>query len=187
MMGTFGTASVAAHQIALNVASITFMVPLGVAMAATVRVGLAAGAGDRAGVRRAGTSALAVSAAFMSISALTILLFRYQIAGLYFATNVASNADALALTAVFLQVAAAFQIFDGIQVTAALSLRGLKDAHMPMWIAGGCYWLVGFPVCFGLGIELGLKGLGVWIGLAFALFVAAISMCLRFYYLAREQ
>ena len=187
LMGTFGTASVAAHQIALNVASITFMVPLGVAMAATVRVGLAAGAGDQIGVRRAGTSALAVSATFMSVSALTILLFRYRIAGLYFATDVASNADAIALTAVFLQVAAAFQIFDGIQVTAALSLRGLKDAHMPMWIAAACYWLVGFPVCFGLGVELGLKGLGVWIGLAFALFVAAISMCWRFYHLSREQ
>lgn len=187
LMGTFGTASVAAHQIALNVASITFMVPLGVAMAATVRVGLAAGAGDRVGVRRAGTSALAVSAAFMSLCAVAIALSRHWIAGLYFAANIASNADAIALTAVFLQVAAAFQIFDGIQVTAALSLRGLKDAHMPMWIAGGCYWLVGFPTCYGLGVGLGLKGLGVWIGLAFALFVAAISMCRRFYCLTRER
>jgi multidrug resistance protein, MATE family len=186
LMGTFGTASVAAHQIALNVASITFMVPLGIAMAATVRVGLAAGAGDRAGVHRAGSSAVAVSAAFMSVCAVAIALSRHQIAGLYLA-NAASNADAIALTAVFLQVAAAFQIFDGIQVTAALSLRGLKDAHMPMWIAAGCYWLVGFPLCFGLGVGLGLHGLGVWIGLAFALFVAAISMCWRFYFLAREQ
>jgi MATE family multidrug resistance protein len=186
LMGTFGMASVAAHQIALNVASITFMVPLGVAMAATVRVGLSAGAGDLAGVRRAGASAVVVSVAFMSLCAVTIALFRNQIASLYF-TNVASNADAIALTAVFLQVAAAFQIFDGLQVTAALSLRGLKDARMPMWIAGGCYWLIGFPVCFGLGIWMGLNGLGVWIGLAFALFVAAISMCWRFYYLSREQ
>lgn len=187
LMGTFGTASVAAHQIALNVASITFMVPLGIAMAATVRVGLAAGAQDRIGVRRAGTAALAVSVACMSIFALAIALFRHQIAGLYFAANVASNADAIALTAVFLQVAAAFQIFDGIQVTAALSLRGLKDAHMPMWIAAGCYWLIGFPLCIGLGVGLGMEGLGVWIGLAFALFVAAISMCWRFYYLSRQR
>jgi MATE family multidrug resistance protein len=186
LMGTFGTASVAAHMIALNLASITFMVPLGVAMAATVRVGLAAGAGDLAGVRRAGSSALAVSTGFMSVSALVILLFRHQIAELYIA-HADANADALALAAVFLQVAAAFQIFDGIQVTAALSLRGLKDAHMPMWIAGASYWLAGFPVCYGLGFGLGLKGLGVWIGLAFALFVAAISMCLRFYHLARER
>ena len=186
LMGTFGTASMAAHGIALNLASITFMVPLGVAMAATVRVGLAAGAGDRMGARRAGSSALAVSVGFMSVSALAILLFRHRIAGLYFAQT-AVNADAIALAAVFLQVAAAFQIFDGIQVTAALSLRGLKDAHMPMWIAGASYWLAGFPLCYGLGVTLGLKGLGVWIGLAFALFVAAISMCLRFYHLARER
>ena len=187
LMGTFGTASVAAHQIALNVASITFMVPLGIAMAATVRVGLAAGAGNRAGVRRAGSSAVAVSATFMTLCAVAIALFRHQIASLYFAADVASNADAVALAAVFLQVAAAFQIFDGIQVTAALSLRGLKDARMPMWIAAGCYWLVGFPLCFGLGVGLGLQGLGVWIGLAFALFVAAISMCWRFYFLSREH
>jgi MATE family multidrug resistance protein len=186
LMGTFGTASVAAHMIALNLASITFMVPLGVAMAATVRVGLAAGAGDLVGVRRAGSSALAVSTGFMSVSALVILLFRHQIAGLYIA-HADANADALALAAVFLQVAAAFQIFDGIQVTAALSLRGLKDAHMPMWIAGASYWLAGFPLCYGLGFGLGLKGFGVWIGLAFALFVAAISMCLRFYHLTRER
>ena len=186
LMGTFGTASVAAHMIALNLASITFMVPLGVAMAATVRVGLAAGAGDWIGVRRAGTSALAVSTGFMSVSALVILLFRHQIAGLYI-VQTAANADALALAAVFLEVAAAFQIFDGIQVTAALSLRGLKDAHMPMWLAGASYWLAGFPLCYGLGVMLGLRGVGVWIGLAFALFAAAISMCLRFYHLARER
>ena len=186
LMGTFGTASVAAHMIALNLASITFMVPLGVAMASTVRVGLAAGAGDRVAVRRAGSSALAVSTASMSVSALVILVFRDQIAGLYIAQT-AANADAVALAAVFLQVAAAFQIFDGIQVTAALSLRGLKDAQMPMWIAGASYWLAGFPLCYGVGFGLGLKGLGVWIGLAFALFVAALCMCLRFYHLARER
>lgn len=183
LMGTFGTESVAAHQIAINVASITFMVPLGIALASTVRVGLSAGAGDRVGVRRAGTAAILVSAAFMSMSGTIIALFPYQIARLYFS----ADAGAVALTVVFLRVAAAFQIFDGIQVTAALTLRGLKDAHMPMWIAGACYWLLGFPMCIGLGIGLGLRGLGVWLGLAFALFMAAICMCWRFYHLSREQ
>ena len=86
----------------------------------------------------------------------------------------------------FFKVAAAFQIVDGIQVTAALSLRGLKDTHMPMWIAAASYWLAGFPMCVGLGIGLAYKGLGVWIGLAFALMIAAISMCWRFHHLSRE-
>ena len=184
LMGTFGTNSVAAHQVALNVPSITFMVPLGIAMGATVRVGLSAGAGDLSGVRRAGYTAIAISAAFMGLCSAIIGLFASQIAHLYFADS--GEADVIALTVTFLHVAAAFQIVDGIQVTAALSLRGLKDARMPMWIAGASYWLAGFPVCIGLGVGLGMRGLGVWIGLAFALLVAACSMCARFYYLSRE-
>lgn len=187
LMGTFGTASVAAHQVALNVPSITFMVPLGVAMAATVRVGLAAGAGDRDGVRRAGFTALLISVGFMSASAVILAAFPHHIAGLYFATNSAANADVLRLTALYLQIAAAFQIFDGLQVTASLSLRGLKDARMPMWIAGASYWLVGFPLCLGLGVGLGWQGLGVWLGLAFALMTAAILLCWRFISLSRSR
>jgi multidrug resistance protein, MATE family len=187
LMGIFGTASVAAHQVAMNVASITFMVPLGVAMAATVRVGLAAGGGDHAGVRRAGYTALAVSTCFMSVAAVILVLFRHRIAGLYFAAGDPANADVLALAALFLAVAAAFQVMDGLQVTAALSLRGLKDARMPMWIAGGSYWLAGFPLCLWLGVGLGMKGLGVWIGLAFALLVAAFLLCWRFHYLSRDR
>jgi multidrug resistance protein, MATE family len=186
LMGTFGTASVAAHQVALNVPSITFMVPLGIAMAATVRVGLAAGAGDRAGVRRAGYTALAISTAFMSLSALVLILFPRAIAGLYFSSADASNADVLALAALFLQIAAAFQIVDGLQVTAALCLRGLKDARTPMWIAAASYWVAGFPLCLWLGVGLGMQGAGVWIGLAFALMTAAILLCWRFIHLSRD-
>jgi MATE family multidrug resistance protein len=187
LMGTFGTATVAAHQVAINVASITFMVPLGVAMAATIRVGLAAGAADNAGVRRAGFTALGVSTSFMSVAAVILVLFRHHIAGLYFAADNPANADVLALATQFLLVAAAFQIMDGLQVTAALSLRGLKDARMPMWIAAGSYWAAGFPLCLWLGVGLGMKGLGVWIGLAFALMVAAILLCWRFHHLSRDR
>lgn len=187
VMGTFGIAYVAAHQVALNVPSITFMVPLGVAMAATVRVGLAAGAGDRAGARRAGLTALGVSTGFMSVAAVILALFPHQIAGLYFATDNPANADVLHLAGLFLQIAAAFQIVDGLQVTAALSLRGLKDARRPMWIAAASYWLIGFPLCWGLGVGLGMKGVGVWIGLAFALMTAAILLCWRFLHLSRDR
>jgi MATE family multidrug resistance protein len=186
LMGMFGTASVAAHQVAINVPSITFMVPLGIAMAATVRVGLADGAGDREGARRAGFASILLAITFMSVFAVMLAAFPEHIARLYFSGDATKNADAIALAVVFLHVAAAFQIVDGIQVTAALSLRGLKDTQMPMWIAGACYWLAGFPMCLLLGIGLGLKGFGVWIGLAFALMMAATFMCWRFYHLSRD-
>jgi MATE family multidrug resistance protein len=186
IMGTFGTASVAAHQIALNVPSITFMVPLGIGMAATVRVGLAAGAGDGEALRRAGYSALLIGAGFMAITSIMLWLFPVQIASLYFADD-SRNADVIALAVVFLRVAAAFQIFDGLQVVGAMSLRGLKDAHMPMWIAGLSYWLGGFPICIWLAFARHMQGLGIWIGLAAGLFLAAALMCGRFWYLARER
>ncbi|HEX4080949.1 MAG TPA: MATE family efflux transporter [Rhizomicrobium sp.] len=186
IMGTFGTDSVAAHQIALNVASITFMVPLGIGMATTVRVGLAAGAGDGEALRRAGYTALLMGAAFMSAVAVVLWLFPAEIAGLYFA-SAAGNAGVIALAIVFLRVAAAFEICDGLQVVGAMSLRGLKDAHMPMWIAGLSYWLAGFPTCLWLAFGWHLKGLGIWIGLAAGLFVAAALMCGRFWYLARSR
>jgi MATE family multidrug resistance protein len=186
IMGTFGTASVAAHQIALNVPSITFMVPLGIGMAATIRVGLAAGAGDGEAVRRAGYSALLMGAGFMTLTGVALWLFPGEIASLYFADD-ARNADVIALAAVFLRVAAAFQIFDGLQVVGAMSLRGLKDAHMPMWIAGLSYWLGGFPVCLWLAFARHMHGLGIWIGLATGLFFAAALMCGRFWFLARQR
>jgi len=186
IMGTFGTATVAAHQISLNVPSITFMVPLGVAMAATVRVGLAAGAGDREAVRRAGWSAIFIATSFMVVCALLIWNFPRQIAEFYFGADLRANADAIALTIVFLHVAAAFQVVDGMQVSAALALRGLKDARAPMWIAGGSYWIAGAPMGLWLAFGEHLKGLGIWIGLAFGLLVAAAAMSARFWFLSRD-
>jgi MATE family multidrug resistance protein len=186
VMGTFGTVTVAAHQVAINVPSITFMVPLGIGLAATVRVGLAAGAADMVGARRAGFTALGIGAGFMSAMAVVLAVFPHQIAALYFADS-ADNADVMALCARFLQIAAAFQIFDGIQVVASLSLRGLKDARMPMWIAGAAYWLIGFPLCLGLGVGLGWQGFGVWTGLAFALMTAALLLSWRFVSLTRQR
>jgi MATE family multidrug resistance protein len=185
LMGTFGTASVAAHMIALNVPSITFMVPLGIGMASTVRVGLAAGAGDREAVRRAGYSAMAMAVAFMAITGVVLWLFPHSIAQLYLDPSTAT-ADVVALAVVFLRVAAVFQIVDGLQVVGAMSLRGLKDASAPMWIAGGSYWIAGFPTCVLLGFGLHMQGLGIWIGLAFALLVAATLMCWRFWHLSRS-
>jgi multidrug resistance protein, MATE family len=184
-MGTFGLATLAAHQIAITIPSITFMVPLGIGLAATVRVGLAAGAGDRKAARRAGFTAIAMGAAFMCVTAIVLMLWPREIAHLWL-PDAPENADVLALAVTFLHVAAAFQLVDGVQVTAAMSLRGLKDARGPMWLAGASYWLAGAPMCLLLGFGTGLKGFGVWLGLAFGLLVAAISLTTRFILLSKK-
>jgi MATE family multidrug resistance protein len=186
LMGTFGAAPLAAHQIALNVASITFMGPLGIGMAATIRVGLAAGAEDYAGVRRAGYTAMVVASLVIGVCGVCMALYGSQIAGLYFAGRDAGDRAVIAAASLFLKVAAAFQVFDALQVVGAMSLRGLKDARAPMILAGASYWLAGAPMCFLLAVGLHMGGFGVWLGLAFGLFVAASSMSLRFWRLSRR-
>ena len=186
LMGLFGASALAAHQIALTIPSLTFMVPLGIGLAATVRVGLAAGAGDMIAARRAGFIAMGVAMAFMTMTSAILLIFPRQIASAWFSSDPA-NADAIALTVVFLHVAAAFQIFDGLQVSAGTALRGLKDARAPMWIAGASYWLVGFPICLLLGFGLKMQGLGIWIGLAAGLTVAAVLLVWRFAWLSKKM
>jgi MATE family multidrug resistance protein len=186
MMGLFGVATLAAHQIAITIPSITFMVPLGIGLAATVRVGLGAGADDAVAARRAGFVAIGIAALFMTASAALLLLFPEAIARLWLPEEPVGS-PVIALTVTFLHVAAAFQIVDGLQVTASLALRGLKDARAPMWIAGGAYWLCGFPMCLLLGFGFGMKGLGVWLGLAFALIVAAVALLWRFHTLSRSK
>jgi MATE family multidrug resistance protein len=187
VMGTFGVVSLAAHQIAMNVASITFMVPLGLGMAGTVRVGLAAGAGNGHGARRAGFTAMAMGVGFIILCAVALVAWGRPIASLYVGGRASDDLAVIAMAALFLKVAAAFQVFDALQVVAAQSLRGLKDAHAPMFIAGGSYWLVGAPACLLLGLTFGLKGFGVWIGLALGLAVAAVALFVRFALLTRTR
>lgn len=184
-IGMFGLTALAAHQIALTIPSLTFMVPLGIGLAATVRVGLAMGAGDAKAARRSGFTAIALGAAFMCCTALVLLVWPREIASLWL-PDIPENADVLALAVSFLHVAAAFQLFDGIQVTASMSLRGLKDARGPMWLAGASYWLAGAPMGIFLGFGLGMKGFGVWLGLAFGLLVAAITLTARFALLSKR-
>lgn len=186
LMGRIGTIELAAHQIAMNVASITFMVPLGIAMAGTVRVGLAAGAGDHDSVRRASFSVIGAGLVWMIFCALIIYLFAGPIAGLYFDETDPKNGELLRFATTFLFFAAAFQVFDAAQVTAAYALRGLKDTRIPMLIAGFSYWAVGMPICIWLGFFTPLRGEGIWIGFVVALGLAAALMCGRVLLLVRE-
>lgn len=184
-MGTLGLTALAAHQIAITIPSITFMVPLGIGLAATVRVGLAAGAGDRIAARRAGYTAIGMASVFMCAMALVLLLWPREIATLWL-PDIPANADVLALAVSFLLVASAFQLMDGIQVAASMSLRGLKDTTGPMWLAGASYWLVGAPIALLLGFTFGMKGMGIWIGLAIGLLVAAVTLTARFALLSKK-
>ena len=181
LIGRLDGVSAAAHQIAVNVATLCFMVPMGLAEATTVRVGHAMGRNDLAGVRRAAHAGYAIVLGTQLLSALTLALGNEWVVGFYTA-----DAAVAALAASLLLYAAAFQFPDGVQVLSAGALRGLKDTRMPMLLAGLAYWGVGMPL--GAVLSLGLGGFtpamgprGMWIGLIAGLSVAAVLLGLRFH------
>ncbi|HEX2116588.1 MAG TPA: MATE family efflux transporter, partial [Alphaproteobacteria bacterium] len=180
LMGLLGTAEIAAHQIALQCAAIAFMVPLGIGQAATVRVGLAAGARDAAAVKRAGWVALGLGVAFMSTTALLMWIVPQSLAGLFLDLERPENAPVVTLAVAFLNLAALFQVFDGVQTIALGALRGLKDTRVPAMLAAAGYWLVGFPTGALLAFRAGMGGVGVWWGLALGLAVVAVLALVRF-------
>ncbi len=180
MMGWVSTDALAAHQVAIQCAAFTFMVPLGIGMAASVRVGQAAGRKDREGVLWAGRAALALSVGYMGLAALVFWLFPRAVVGLYLDLDVVRNAPVVALAVTLLRIAAVFQIVDGIQVTAAGALRGLKDTRVPMLISVASYWMVGLASGYGLGFVLGRGPAGLWWGLVLGLATAAGLLLLRF-------
>jgi MATE family multidrug resistance protein len=167
---------VAAHAIALQIASIAFMVPLGISQATVIRVGLAYGARDRSWMALAGWSSLAMALSFMSLSALAMWLFPRELAGLFLDLRNPDSARVLDLTVRFLAVAALFQLFDGAQVIGASMLRGLQDTRVPMIFAALGYWVVGLGSGYLLAFHGGWQGVGIWIGFALGLGVVAVLM-----------
>jgi MATE family multidrug resistance protein len=184
-VGWFGAAAVAAHAIALQSSAMTFMVPMGIAQAATARVGILAGAGDPAGARRAGWAAVALGAGFMAAMALLLILGRDTIARAFLDPADPDSPAAAALGAALLVVAGVYQLADGVQVVAAGALRGLKDTRVPMWLAAFGYWAAGLPLGLLLAHPLGLGPVGIWVGLAAGLAVVALPMLLRWRWLSR--
>lgn len=178
LMGLLGTAALAAHAIAIQLASLTFMVPLGLGQAATVRVGLAFGRRDPGGIGRAGWTAFTLGIAFMSAAALVMWLMPEALIGLFLDDHPA-NAEVAALAVSFIGIAALFQIVDGAQAVGAGMLRGLQDTTVPMLFAALGYWLVGVGSAVGLGFGLGWGGIGIWTGLALGLAVVAVLMVAR--------
>ncbi|HEX7931197.1 MAG TPA: MATE family efflux transporter, partial [Sphingomicrobium sp.] len=178
LMGLFGAPSVAAHQIALQIAATTFMVPLALGQAATVRVGLAYGRGDAHGIGLAGWTAFGLSTAFMTLMATLMYTFPHGLITLFLADTPA-NATVISFGVSFLLVAALFQIVDGWQVVAAGMLRGLHDTRVPMIFALVGYWAIGLGVGVALAFSMGWRGIGIWTGLAAGLGVVAVLMLWR--------
>ena len=174
-MGWIGAPAVAAHAVALQIAALTFMVPLGLGQAVTVRVGLALGRRDEAGITRAGWTAWVLGVAFMGTMALMMWGFPRQLVTL-FLTDTAENALVIALAVSFLRVAAAFQLVDGAQVIGAGMLRGLHDTRWPLVFALVGYWVVGLGIGSWLAFGADWKGVGIWIGLASGLACVAALM-----------
>jgi MATE family multidrug resistance protein len=179
LMGLIGAASLAAHAIAIQLASLTFMVPLGIAQAATVRVGRAYGAQDREGVRRAGWTAFGLAIAFMAAMSLTMILAPRLLISAFLDTGDPKNVFVVELAGSFLMLAALFQIADGAQVVGSGMLRGLHDTRRPMMFALIGYWGIGLPLGVVLAFPVGLGGIGIWIGLAMGLAIVAVLMIRR--------
>lgn len=179
LMGLIDRASLAAHAIAIQIAALAFMVPMGIGQAATVRVGLAFGARDRIGAGRAGWTALALGVAYASVSATILLIWPRPFMAIFIDVTDPAYAQVVRLGISFLAVAAFFQLFDCTQAIGAGALRGLQDTRVPMLFAAVGYWVCGIGTSVVLAFPLGLRGLGVWIGLATGLALVAALMVWR--------
>ena len=180
MVGTLGATPLAAHQIAVQCAAFTFMVPVGVGIAGSVRVGQAAGRGAPGGIRRAGYASIALASAFMLVAATLFWTVPNFIVSLYIDPEAAGNAEVATLAAALLGVAAVFQVFDGIQVAAAGALRGLKDTRAPMVIALISYWGIGLTIGYLWGLRWDGGAASLWWGLVVGLAVASVLLVARF-------
>lgn len=175
LIGRLGEVPAAAHQIAINLSALCFMIPMGLAEATTVRVGHALGRNDLHGVRRAAWAGYAIVMGTQLVSG--IVLFN---ANEFLVSFYTADAAVAALAASLLFYAAAFQFPDGVQVLSAGALRGLKDTKVPMLLAALAYWGIGMPLGAGLGLGLGWGPKGMWIGLIAGLTVASVLLCARF-------
>lgn len=185
-MGWMGAHAVAAHAIALQLASATFMIPMGIGQAATARVGLAIGAGRRADAARAGWCAIGLATGFMAGSAAMMLWLHDAVAWLFLRPEAAGAGQTAAIAGGLVMIAGLFQLGDGIQVAATGALRGMKDTRLPMLIAALGYWLIAMPAGLALAFPGGMGPRGIWLGLALGLAIVAGLMTLRWAAMARR-
>ena len=187
LMGRISTTAVAAHQIALQTAALLYMVPFGISLAGTVRVGHAAGRRDSPGTRRAGFVAIGLAAAFMGLMTVIVGLARNVIPLIFLGTEAPQSGDTIALAATLLVLGASFFISDGLQTAAGGALRGLNDTRVPLLFSALSFWVVGFVSCVWLGFPMGLGAIGVWIGLSIGTAVYAGLLVWRFHSLTARH
>ena len=181
MMGWLGTIALAAHGIALQLASVTFMVHLGLSNAATVRAGNAMGRKDAQHLGRGAMVAIVLSMAAAFVAVAMFLMFPEELLSLFLNPNEPERVNILAVGVSLVSMAALFQVVDGAQIMALGVLRGVKDTSAPMVIAAISYWLIGVPCGYVFGFVLGWEGVGVWLGLVVGLTAAAIMLMWRFW------
>ncbi len=179
LMGRIGASELAGHTVALQIAALAFQIPFGVGQAATIRVGYHYGARDVAAIGRAGWVGIGMAGSFMVLTAALMVFAPMLLLRIYVDPSDAANAAMVGFAVQYMLVAAAFQLFDGVQAVAAGALRGLQDTRMPMVIAVFSYWVPGLGTAIWLGFFTPLEGTGVWIGLAVGLVFAAGLLTLR--------
>jgi MATE family multidrug resistance protein len=182
IVGWFGKDYLAAHQIALSLASFTFLAASGIGSAATIRLSNLSGEHNYQALKISGKSSFILVLTFMSICALVFMLFRKQLAMFYI-----NEPQVIAIAAQFIVIAGFFQLFDGTQVTALGALRGLKDVKIPTYIAFTSYWLVGLTSAYLLSVTFNFGAIGVWYGFLISLFTASTLLTLRFFYLLKSK
>ena len=181
MMGWIGPLDLAAHGIAIQLASLTFMVHLGFSQAATIRAGRALGRGDEANLRRGAKMAIGMSTVFAFATMAVFLLIPEPLIALFIDPSEPEKATLLRIGISLLAMAGLFQVVDAVQVLALGLLRGVQDTAVPMVIATISYWVVGLPISYLLAFTLGMGGVGIWLGLVVGLSVAAVLMMWRFW------
>jgi MATE family multidrug resistance protein len=174
LMGVLGTIEMAAHQIAITLAALTFMVPLGVASAAAVRVGHAIGSGDEPRSREAIRAAYLCGIGFMACTAVVFLTLPSLLASAF-----TSDVRVIAVAAVLIPVAGVFQVFDGAQAVGAGVLRGAGDTTAPLLVMLAAYWLIGVPISAYLGFKTELRAVGLWWGFVVSLSAVAVVLFIR--------
>jgi len=179
LMGLLGRETLAAHAVAIQIASLLFMVPMGMGQAATVRVGLAHGRRDKAAIARSGWLSLMIGVGFAFIAAALLVSFPRSLIAIFLDVQDPANSRTIALAVTFLGVAALFQLVDATQAVGAGVLRGIRDTKIPMVFALIGYWIIGIGVGAFLAFPLRLGGLGIWIGLASGLSVVAVLLVIR--------
>ena len=190
MSGVLGKNYQAANQIAFNLSAMTFMVGIGLGVAATIRVGNQKGLFDFVALRKIAFSIFLLTVLIEIIFALMFFILKDWLPTLYLDTEniskISENGEVILIASKLLLIVALFQIFDGLQVVILGALRGLQDVKIPTLITFIAYWLIGFPICFYLGLYTPLKSIGIWIGLLISLAVSSILLYLRFNYLSKK-